>query len=170
MTTEPVKNKPRNHARNTQSLAETIAQREEMYLLRCDGWTVTDIAKKFGCSAPNVTMRIKRHRDSLPEEERADRRKDIDALYRKQLRRVEEIIAYGPIPAYSHGRPIVTKWDADNQPTEYALDFSYVLKGMDTSLKILADIRKMYGLDEATKIEQSGEVTLKLVGVDVSEL
>lgn len=155
-------------ARNTLSAAESRAQAEEMFFLRVSGWSLPDLAKKFGCSVPNVSQRIARHRASLPEEERADRRKDLDELYRKQLRRVEQIVDYGPIPAYSHGRAIPLRWDDDHNPVEWALDYSYVLKGIDTSLKIMEATRKMWGLDEPTKIEQSGEVVLKLVGVDVN--
>lgn len=162
--------RPEN-SRKTLSAAESLAQSEEMFTLRCAGWTVRDIARKFGVSGPCVSTRINRYRkDHVPVEKRANRRADIDELYRKQLRRVEEIIDYGPIPAYSSGRAIATQWDDNGKPIEYALDYSYVLTAINTAMKITAEIRKMYGLDEPTKVEQSGTVTFELVGVDLGDV
>lgn len=167
--------RPEN-SRKALSAAESRAEAEDMFVLRCSGWTVAAIAAKYECSLRNVQQRLERHRKTLPETERADRRQEIEQFYQAQLRKVTDIASLGPIPAYSNGRPILVNpgWEHDESDSstspEYAMDYTLVLRATDLAVKITGEIRKMYGLDEPTKVEQSGTVTFELVGVDLGDV
>lgn len=166
--------RPEN-TRPPRTAAENRAIAEDMYVLRCSGWTVAAIAGKYECSKPNVAKRLEAHRRTLPVVERQDRRQEIDGFYQAQLRKVTDIASLGPITAYSNGRPVLVNpdWDESDDASarpEYAQDYTVVLRATELAIKITGEIRKMYGLDEATKVEQSGTVTFELVGVPLEDV
>lgn len=44
-------------------LKELALRRAEMYKLKCDGLTLTEIAKKYNCTRHNVSLLIKKHKE-----------------------------------------------------------------------------------------------------------
>lgn len=44
-------------------IRELALRRAEMYKLKCDGLTLTEIAKKYNCTRHNVSLLIKKHKE-----------------------------------------------------------------------------------------------------------
>lgn len=132
------------------------------------GRTQADLAREHGISQPSISVIIGKQRANTPEDVKEDMRKDIDAWYRRMIWDMQEIADAGPMPAYSNGRPIL---DEDEDGNEIkVLDYSGVIKAKELQVKIQADRRKMFGLDDATKIESSGEVRHTIVGVPIEDV
>lgn len=43
-------------------IKENALRRAEMYKLKCDGWTLSQIGKKYGTTRHNVSLLIKKHK------------------------------------------------------------------------------------------------------------
>lgn len=92
-------------------------------------------------------------------------------FYRENMEAFADIASLGPIPAYSNGRPVVISEDDDGIP-EIAQDWSTVIKAREAALRAADAVRKMNGLDEATKTDVSGgiEITTTLIGIPIEDV
>lgn len=99
---------------------------------------------------------------------------DLDAMRRESLELHYETQRKALALADMIGVPVTAGKDGDLvvDPTsgEFVRDYSLRLAALDTARKADIEIRKLHGLDAATKIEQSGSVRYELVGVSIEDL
>lgn len=147
-----------------------LARNREMYRLWIQGMPQHEIGAKFGILQSAVAIALKDFRENhISEQMKEDLRQELDAWYRDTLWDMQKIAELGPIPAYSNGRPIVTGQD-ENGDDVYADDWSGAIKARELQLKVQDARRKMLGLDDATKIENSGEIRHTIVGVPIEDV
>lgn len=137
---------------------QTTIRNREMFALRSKGASLAELAERYGVTVQAVSHALKTYRERMPEESKEDMRKDLTEFYREQMYRMMTIAEKGPIPAYSNGRPIIDEND------EMVQDYSGVAKSVDLAIKISGELRKMLGLDDATKIDTSGKIVHEIVG------
>jgi hypothetical protein len=141
-----------------------------MWSLVSRGWTQQRIAEKYEITQSAVALALRQFRESLPEDEKAIERAMMREFYRENMEAFADIAALGPIPAYSNGRPIVIEVDEDGTPIEIAQDWSTVIKAREAAMRAADSVRKMLGLDEATKIDASGEIQHTIIGIPVEDI
>lgn len=153
--------------------APKLARNREMFELRSEGWSLAQLSDRYEITVAAVSLALKDYREKhIPESQKEDMRARISQIYDENLGALYRIAKAGPIPAYSNGRPVVVT-EADDEagtPAVYADDWGGVLKARDAIVKVTQEMRKMYGLDEATKTDVSGKVTYEVVGVDLDSL
>lgn len=147
-----------------------LARNREMFELRCEGWKLSALADKYGVTVQAISLALKDYREKhVPAQAKEDMRAMIDEIYRENIAALYAIAKAGAIPAYSNGRPIVTGTD-DAGNDVYADDWSGAMKARDQIVKVTEAMRKMWGLDDATKIESSGEIRHTIVGIPIEDL
>lgn len=122
----------------------------------CHGESIAKIAASEGVSVGAVHAGIKAVRDSIPEVEREAIRKDIHALYLELMGRALEIAdaAVPPVVAGKDGLPVRDP----NDPDVLFRDYGGRLTALETAAKMADRARKMFGVDEATKVQiETGE-------------
>lgn len=136
------------------------------------GFTQAQIAAKYGITQQAVAAAIKVYREALPADEKAEQRMLMREFYRENMEAFARIASLGPMPAYSNGRKIIISEDENGENQVVAEDWSTVIKAREAAMHAADSVRKMLGLDDATKIQANGEIeiSLKLVGIDVEEL
>lgn len=139
-----------------------------MWTLSARGWTQRQIGAKYGITQQAVALGIAAYRAALDPDEKAEERAMMREFYRENMEAFSRIADLGPIPAYSNGRPIVDE-DADGNEIK-VLDYSGVIKAREAAMHAADSVRKMLGLDDASKIESSGEVRHTIVGVPIEDL
>jgi len=132
--------------------------------------TQQSIADDLGMALSTVNSAIKRERESRGDDLKAELRARWLGLYEHCVDKLYAIVAAGPIPAYSHGRPIAIEWDEQGNPTAYADDFSGVVKAMAEMRAQSESARKMLGIDEPIKASVDSVVRFEVVGIDTKEL
>lgn len=132
--------------------------------LRGQRMTYREIAAEMGCSAATAHDRVKRaYRDARVEATdlaRQFERDRLDHLWRradKIARTVHYVSAHGKVVIDPDtGKPLV-----DPMP---------VLAAQKEMRALAESYRKLEGLDQPSRVEQTGTVEYKVVGVDPSEL
>lgn len=148
----------------------TQARDAEMFRLRAKGWSQRDLAERYDIGVAAVSAALKRYaRTHIKQETKDDLRDLIQDIYFENVRALYAIAEAGAIPAYSNGRPIVVGEDDDGEDI-YADDWSGAMKARAEIRAYTESLRKMLGLDDATKIESSGEVRHTIVGVPIEDV
>lgn len=142
----------------------TVARDAQAADYRAQGWTLQEIADELGypdrSNARKAIQRALRDVVQGPAEK-------LLALY---VDRLEDIfqrsmeISEADHVVVSHGKIIC---DSDGNPLR---DHSATLAAYREARAALADVRKMVGLDQPTKVEHSGELTYQVVGVDPQDI
>lgn len=139
----------------------------EMYTLRVvDRWTLSRIGKKFDVSPQRVHQIIERRKKNMPP-------LDFEALRRESLELHQKAQQMALELAGREGAPVFVGKDgqiAYDEQGNVVRDYSLRLQALETARKADIEIRKLHGLDAATKIEQSGTVRYELAGVDMDAL
>lgn len=130
-----------------------------------NGQTMSEIADIYELSIQRVSVVIKRMQTGIPIEERnARRRRQIAELdiIREEL---HKIAGAGPIPAYSHGRPILM---FDNEtPAE---DHTGRMAAMANLIKVQEREARALGTDAKQVVEVELGVRYEIVGVDLGAM
>lgn len=148
---------------------EGLTEREaEIYRLTVvNQLTQSKIAERFGISQSAVSQILSNARAKLPPV-------DLDAIRRQSLELHLDTMRAALELAEMPGAPVTAGKDGDlvldPSSGEYVRDYSLRLAARETARKADAEIRKLYGLDAATKTEVSGSVRYEVAGVDISKL
>jgi len=117
----------------------------------CGGTTLRTIAAREGVGVSTVSEAIKRVRDDLPQVTKDEVRQEVRELYQHIMAEALEIARMVPPPvvAGKDGDPVL---DPEN-PSVVHRDYSGRLAALKTAADMADRARKMFGVDEATKID-----------------
>lgn len=137
------------------------------YLYAVKRWTQTQIADELGVSQQRVSQILAACREKIvPPDLTAMRDKSI-ALHEDVIRRAFEM-------AEMSGAPIAVGKDGTilKDPEDGTVVRDYALRNtaLMLALKAEAELRKLMGMDAATKVETTGSVKFEIVGVDPEAL
>lgn len=129
--------------------------------------TQRQISERLGISQPRVSQILAAYRASLPPLDHEAMRRHSLALHEDIQRRALELaeLAGAPVTAGKDGDLVV-----DPTSGEYVRDYSLRLAALETARKADVEIRKLHGLDAASKVEHSGIVRYEVAGVDLDAL
>lgn len=119
----------------------------------CSGMTMEAIAERDRVDKATVSRAIAQVRDSIPEQERTEIRKEIHDLYRRIMLEALEIADLTPPPvvAGKDGLPVRDPED----PSKTFRDYSGRIRALETAANMADRARKMFGVDEAQRIAVS---------------
>lgn len=124
------------------------------------------IAAKHGIGQQRVSQIIREVREKIPAVDLDEMRLKSVELYSDLVRRAMDIVDLAPAPVFV-GKDGSIAYDEDGSVVR---DYGGRIAAMRTAADMEKEIRKLYGLDAAEKVEQSGSVRFEIVGVDVSDL
>lgn len=141
---------------------------EEAYRLSVvNRLTGAAIAERMGVSPQRVSQLLSDARNKMPPPDPDALRKEANAMLVDIQRRALEL-------AEREGAPITAGKDGDlvidPASGEYVRDYSLRLAALKEARSAGAEIRKLYGLDAATKTEVTGSVRYEVAGVDLEAL
>lgn len=153
-----------DHAGSAQNLTE---QEAEVYRLTVVSRLAQRvIGERLGISQQQVSEILSRARAKLPPV-------DLDAIRRESLELHWETQRIALELAGKEGAPVTSGKDGDivyDTDGTVVRDYGLRLAALETARKADVEIRKLHGLDAATKTEVSGSVRYEVAGVDVSKL
>jgi hypothetical protein len=124
------------------------------------------IAAKHGIGQQRVSQIIREVREKIPAPDLDEMRLKSVELYHDMIRRALEIVDLAPAPVFV-GKDGSIAYDDDGSVVR---DYSGRIAAMRVAGDMEKEIRKLYGLDAAEKIEQSGAVRFEIVGVSEDDL
>jgi hypothetical protein len=128
------------------------------------------IAAKHGIGQQRVSSIIREVRERIPAPDLDEMRLKSVELYSDMIRRALDIVELTPAPVFV-GKDGNIAYDIGEDGTQTVVrDYSGRLAAMRTAADMEKEIRKLYGLDAAEKIEQSGAVRFEIVGVSEDDL
>lgn len=124
-----------------------------------NGSTQDAIGERYGIHQSRVSQILAEVRKAIPEEDRVERIQRYAEQLDRQSVELEAIIAAGPLPAYSNGRPILLE-----DGVTIAEDHSHRVTAMREQRAVQERAAKMLGLDAAMKVQNAHlfEVTPEL--------
>ena len=132
-------------------------RRAESYRLYISGWTQTKIAARFEIDQSTTSEDLRIYRLSLPPADRDAIRKDHLAQLHAIRASMAELVA-------KEGAPVTAGKDGDivrdPDTSQVVRDYSLRIAATDRLLKVLEREAKQLGLDEASKVEVSGQLTV----------
>jgi hypothetical protein len=148
---------------------EGLSEREaEVYRLTVvNQLTQREIGERIGVSQGMVSQILASARAKLPPV-------DLDAIRRQGLELHLATMRAALELAGREGAPVTAGKDGDlvldPATGQHVRDYSLRLAALETARKADVEIRKLYGLDAPSKIEQSGTVRYEVAGVDLDAL
>jgi DNA-binding Lrp family transcriptional regulator len=143
---------------------DTYALDIEAARLRGKRLTYREIAERMGCHPSTAHARVQRAykaaRADATDVAREFERERLDQLYR----RAEEV-AEKTHYVTAHGKVVINP-----ETNEPLIDPMPVLAAYKEMRQIAESYRKLEGLDQPTKVEQTGTVKYEVVGVDPTDL
>lgn len=128
--------------------------------------TCTEIGARFDISQQRVSQIVAAYAAALPPiDAEAMRRRSLE-LHEATQRMALELAEREGAPVYVGKDGSIAYDEAGNVVRDYALRLS----ALETARKADLEIRKLHGLDAATKSEVSGTVNYSIVGVDLDKL
>lgn len=131
------------------------ARRAEMYERYIAGWTQARLAEHYGLSRMTVHRDLNKHRETIP---RATR-EEIRQNHQDQLERIKDSLAELVEMA---GTPVTAGKDGavvfDPETCAPVRDYSLRIQAQRELRAVIEREAKMFGVDEATKVEHSGQV------------
>ena len=128
--------------------------------------TQRELAVKFGLGQQRISQILRAVRAKMPEDDLEQMRAESLALYDDLGRRALEIVDLTPAPVFV-GKDGAIAYDDDGSVVR---DYSGRLNAMKVAMEMDRERRKLFGLDAAQKVEQSGAVRFEIVGVDPEDL
>lgn len=116
------------------------------------GMTLEAIAERDNTTAATVSRAIKQVRDSIPEVERTELRKKLADLYERLTLEALEIAQKVPAPVTAGKDGDVVR---DPETGQVVRDYSGRLRAMETAAAMADRARKMFGVDEAQRVQVS---------------
>lgn len=140
---------------------------EVYHLYAVKRWTQYQIGKHLGISQQRVSAILAKCREQIEAP-------DLTAMRDKSIRLHEDVIRRAFEMAEMAGAPIAVGKDGNilRDPVDGAVVRDYALRNtaLALALKAEAELRKLMGLDAATKVETTGSVKFEIVGVDPEAL
>lgn len=128
--------------------------------------TCSEIGERYNLSRQRVSQIVAAYAAALPPI-------DAEAMRRRSLELHEAAQRMAMELAEREGAPVYVGKDgsiAYDEAGNVVRDYSLRLSALETMRKADVEIRKLHGLDAATKIEQSGTVRYEVAGVDLDAL
>src|SRR5512142_2230810 len=129
--------------------------------------TQREIGERYGITQQRVAEILAVYRASLPPVDLDAMRRESIALHLDTMRAALEL-------AGMDGAPVTSGKDGDvvidPESGTVVRDYSLRLAAREAARKADVELRKLMGLDAATKIEQSGTVRYEVAGVDLDAL
>jgi hypothetical protein len=130
--------------------------------------TFSEIGERYGISYQRAWQIVQDYAAALPPI-------DAEAMRRRSLELHEATQRMALALAEREGAPVFVGKDGDiaREPGPdgaIVRDYSLRLQALETARKADLEIRKLHGLDAATKSEVSGTVNYSIVGVDLDKL
>lgn len=146
---------------------EIIERDAQIYRLSVvNRWSQSKIAEKYGISQQRVADILAKKRQKLPP-------LDLEAMRRESLELHQDIQRRALELADMIGAPVFVGKDgaiAYDENGNVVRDYALRLQALEAARKADVDIRKLHGLDAASKVEHSGSVRYEVAGVDISAL
>lgn len=148
---------------------EGLSEREaEVYRLTVvNQLTQREIGERLGIAQQNVSIILRAAREKMPPV-------DLDAIRRQGLELHLATMRAALELADREGAPVTSGKDGsvvyDPETHEPVRDYSLRLAAYESARKADVEIRKLYGLDAPSKVEQSGSVRYEVAGVDLDAL
>lgn len=128
--------------------------------------TCSEIGERYNLSRQRVSQIVQAYAAALPPI-------DAEAMRRRSLELHETAQRMAMELAEREGAPVFVGKDgalAYDENGNVVRDYSLRLSALETMRKADVEIRKLHGLDAATKIEQSGTVRYEVASVDLDAL
>lgn len=128
--------------------------------------TFSEIGERYGISYQRAWQIVQDYAAALPPI-------DAEAMRRRSLELHEATQRMALALAESQGAPVFVGKDgsiAYDEAGNVVRDYSLRLSALETARKADVEIRKLHGLDAATKSEVSGTVRYEVLGVSLDEL
>lgn len=147
---------------------EGLTEREhEIYQLTVvNRLTQSAIAARMGISQERVSVILRDARAKLPPVDLDAIRQESLALHRRTQQLALELAEMIGAPVTSGKDGLIVR-DEDGSIVR---DYSLRLAALETARKSDVEMRKLHGLDAASKTEISGSVNYTVAGVDVTKL
>lgn len=130
--------------------------------------TQREIGERYGISQARVSEILEKYRASLPPVDLDAMRRESIALHLDTMRAALELAGMDGAPVFV-GKDGDVARDPEND-NAVVRDYSLRLAAREAARKADVELRKLMGLDAATKIEQSGTVRYEVAGVDLDAL
>jgi hypothetical protein len=126
------------------------------------------IAQEFGISQPRVSQIIKEVRDKIEPDSRTDMRLQAAEVYNELQKRALAIADMRAAPVFvGKDGDVARDPEADNAVVR---DYAAQVKALELAGKFQAETRKLYGLDDPTKVQSDQTVRYVLEGVNTDDL
>lgn len=128
--------------------------------------TCSEIGERYNLSRQRVSQIVQAYAAALPPI-------DAEAMRRRSLELHEATQRMAMELAEREGAPVFVGKDgalAYDDAGNLVRDYSLRLSALETMRKADVEIRKLHGLDAATKVETSGTVRYEVAGVDLDAL
>lgn len=146
----------------------TAERDAEAAALRAQRWSYAAIANHLGMSENNARIAVKRALTAIVEEPAREllrlEAEALDALYTEAL-----AVLQRDHVTVSHGK-VITTTDPETGVAKPLLDDGPKLAAIDRLVKVRESYRKLFGIDQPSKVEVSGGVKYEVVGVDPEDL
>lgn len=134
-------------------------------------WTQQRIAEEYGITRQRVAQVLDEVREQIRQEgglgDVAVMRQQSLELYSHAIGEAMKIAELAPAPVFVGKDGDVA---IDPESREPVRDYSTRLKALETAAKMEQEIRKLMGLDAATRAEVTASVKYEVVSVDVDSL
>lgn len=130
-------------------------------------WTQQRIADHFGLSQQRVSEILAKVREQIGTPDKLEAIRQSVELYQDIIARAEELARLEGSPVTA-GKDGDTVYDPETQ--KIVRDYSARLAALKTMRDTDAELRKLLGLDAATKVETTGTVRFQIEGVSPEDL
>lgn len=137
------------------------------HLYAVQRWTQGQIARELNLSQQRISQILADVRAALPAEDRAEMVRQSIELHADVIRRAYALaeMAGAPVTAGKDGDVVI-----DPEGGAVVRDYAGRVAALRLALSAEAELRKLMGLDAATKVESSATVRYVLEGVSVDDL
>lgn len=150
-------------------LPDVLTAQEERawHLYAVRRWTQHAIADDLGVSQQRISQLLARVRERLPKPDLGEMRQQAVDLYADIVRRSYALaeLEGAPVTAGKDGDVVV-----DPESGDVVRDYGARLAALRLAKDAEAELRKLMGLDAASKVESTATVRYEVHGVDTSKL
>jgi hypothetical protein len=152
---------------------EEVERNAAIWTAYIHGQSQAEIAEQYGISQPRVSQIVKAVRETIPQEDRAERALRELAFLDDLRSQAMKIVAM-EAPPVTAGKDGAIVRDPEHKGPDgqdaIVRDHAGRLAAMSQAVAISAHVRRLLGLDAPTRTEVTGGVRHELVGVDPEDL